>query len=235
MNHRLNVRWRNNRKGHFTLPRTSFVLIISAATLFCLVCPLPFTPALDSLSWGESAGAGVNDGTAEEPVDFYQFTDNNGVIHFVDSLEKIPKRYLNRLIVRKERPGPRQTTGVAIVANQIHVPVSIKSGDKTVQANLLLDTGATITCITEAVAARLKIDLEKTRLVSMGLADGRMVDIHVTKVDSVTVGDRIKSSFEIGILPNFESRDKREGYLGMDFLGGFQYKIDVQNNLIHWQ
>jgi predicted aspartyl protease len=150
-------------------------------------------------------------------------------------LENIPRRYLNRLIVRKDRPAPRQTTEVVIVANQIHLPVSIKRGDLTVKATLLLDTGATITCITEAVAARLKIDMENTRLVSMGLADGRMIDIHVTKVDSVAVGDRIKSSFEIGILPNFETKEIREGYLGMDFLSSFQYKMDVQNNLIRWQ
>jgi predicted aspartyl protease len=171
----------------------------------------------------------------EEPGEFYQYTDNNGVIHFVDSPEKIPRRYLNRLIVRKDRPAPRQTTGVVIVANQIHVPVSIKIGKKTVEATLLLDTGATITCITEDVAARLKIDMENTRLVSMGLADGRMIDIHVTKVDSVAVGERSKTSFEIGILPNFATKEMREGYLGMDFLSSFQYRIDLQNNLIRWQ
>jgi predicted aspartyl protease len=187
------------------------------------------------LSWGESTGPEVNGAPVEETTDFYQYTDNDGVIHFVDSREKIPRRYLNRLIVRKEKTAPRQTTDVVIVANQIQVPISIKNGDKTVQATLLLDTGATITCITEAVAARLKIDLEKTRLVSMGLADGRMIDIHVAKVDSVAVGDRGKSSFKIGILPNFESTDKHEGYLGMDFLGSFQYRIDLDNNLIRWQ
>jgi hypothetical protein len=205
------------------------------AALFFLFYPLPFTPLFASLSWGASAGAEVNGAPVEESIDFYQYTDNNGVIHFADSLENIPRRYLNRLIVRKDRPAPRQTTEVVIVANQIHLPVSIKRGDLTVKATLLLDTGATITCITEAVAARLKIDMENTRLVSMGLADGRMIDIHVTKVDSVAVGDRIKSSFEIGILPNFETKEIREGYLGMDFLSSFQYKMDVQNNLIRWQ
>ncbi len=235
MNHHSTLRWRNNLKERFTLRRTPFILLISAATLFFLLYPLPFTHLFNSLARGESTGAEVNGAPLEETTDFYQYTDNNGVIHFVDSREKIPPRYLKRLIVRKEKTAPRQTTDVVIVANQIHVPVSIKNGDQTVQATLLLDTGATITCVTEAVAARLKIDLEKTRLVSMGLADGRMIDIHVAKVDLVAVGDRGKSSFKIGILPNFESTDKHEGYLGMDFLGSFQYRIDVENNLIRWQ
>ncbi len=234
MNRHSTLRWRNNRKERFT-PRRTSILLISAFTLFFLLYLLPFTNLFNSLSWGESTGAEVNGAPVEESTDFYQYTDNNGVIHFVDSREKIPRRYLNRLTVRKGSSAMRQTTGIVIVANQIHVPVSIKNGDQTVQATLLLDTGATITCITEAVAGRLRIDLEKTRLVSMGLADGRMIDIHVAKVDSVAVGDRGKPSFKIGILPNFESTDKHEGYLGMDFLSSFQYRIDMQNNLIRWQ
>jgi len=228
------LKWRNNRKERFA-PRRTSILLVSAVTLFFLSYPLPFIHFFNSLARGESTGAEVNGAPVEESSDFYQYTDNDGVIHFVDSREKIPRRYLNRSIVRKEKSAPRQTTDVVIVANQIHMPVSIKNGDKTVQATLVLDTGANITCITEAVAARLKIDVEKTRLVSMGLADGRMVNIHVTKVDSIAVGDRGKSSFEIGILPDFESTDKHEGYLGMDFLRSFQYRIDVENNLIRWQ
>jgi len=235
MNRQETMRWRGNREKSISSRRTVFALAIIATTLMCLFYPLSFLPLFPSISRGESAWADDNAASVEEPGEFYQYTDNNGVIHFVDSPEKIPRRYLNRLIVRKDRPAPRQTTGVVIVANQIHVPVSIKIGNKTVEATLLLDTGATITCITEDVAARLKIDVEKTRLVSMGLADGRMIDIHVTKVDSVAVGERSKSSLEIGILPNFVTKEMREGYLGMDFLSNFQYRIDLQNNLIRWQ
>jgi predicted aspartyl protease len=104
-----------------------------------------------------------------------------------------------------------------------------------VQAILLLDTGASITSITEALAGRLGIDPKSTRAVSMGLADGRMIDIQVTKVDAVGVGSRMKFSFEIAVLPDSGNRQEHDGYLGVDFLRNFPYLVDFQNNLIRWQ
>ena len=69
----------------------------------------------------------------------------------------------------------------------------------------------------------------------MGLADGRMINIHLTRVDAVGVGDRMKFAFEIAILPDSDNRKEHEGYLGVDFLSSFQYLVDFQNNLIRWQ
>ena len=102
----------------------------------------------------EAAGAEVHSAPLDEPVVYYQYTDKDDVIHFVDSREKIPRRYQDRVIVRKDTRAALQTTSIVIVDNQIHVPVSFRNGDKTVQAILLLDTGASITSITETLAAR---------------------------------------------------------------------------------
>ena len=208
-------------------------LFVMATALFLSGAALPFAlPLFSSSAWGASSG---NDAIEEETTEFYQYTDKDGVIHFVDSIENIPTRYRNRLIVRKGNPAARNTTEVRIVDKQIHMPVSFRNRDRTAQADLLLDTGASITCITEEIAARLGIDLEKAVVVSMGMADGSMVDIRVTKVDSVSVGERMKSPFKIGILPPFVNRQAHDGYLGLDFLGQFQHQIDFQNSLIRWQ
>ncbi|HTP64671.1 MAG TPA: retropepsin-like aspartic protease [Geobacteraceae bacterium] len=197
-----------------------------------IVCPLPLTVAFFLAAAQDENG---NPALTDEQKEFYQYVDSDGIVHFADDLENIPRRYQNRLIIRKDRPAARKTTSILINDNKIRVPVSIKSGVNEVQATLLLDTGASITCITEEVASHLNIDPENTRRVSMGLADGSMVDIHVMKVDAIAVGDRMKSHLEIGILPVAGKRKDYDGYLGMDFLSAFPFRIDFQNKLIRWE
>jgi len=187
------------------------------------------------LPCASAADSQVHDVPLEEAVDFYQFTDDEGVIHFVDSPEKIPAHYRKRAVVRKDIPSARQTTKVAIVNDQIHVPVLFKIGNKTEKAVLILDTGSVTTCISEALAARLGIDLSAARKTTTQLADGSTADIHVAKVDSVSVGFRVKAPLEVTILHTVGDREIHDGLLGLDFLGDFQYQLDLQNGLIRWQ
>jgi sRNA-binding carbon storage regulator CsrA len=182
-----------------------------------------------------AAGSQVHDVPLEEAIDFYQFTDDEGVIHFVDSAEKIPARYRGKTIVRKEIPSARQTTKVAIVDDNIHVPVLFKNGNRTEKAVLILDTGSATTCISEELAKRLGIDLSAARKTTTTLADGSTVDIHVAKVDSVSVGFRVKAPLEVSILHFMNEKEAHDGLLGLDFLGEFQYQLDLQNGLIRWQ
>jgi len=191
--------------------------------------------SLPSFPCASAATSQVHDAPLEEAVDFYQFIDDEGVVHFVDSPEKIPGHYRSRAIVRKDIPSARQTTKVAIVNDQIHVPVLFRNGNKTEKAVLILDTGSVTTCISEALAARLGIDLSATRKTTTLLADGSTADIHVTKVDSVSVGFRVKAPLEVSILRSVGDKEVHDGLLGLDFLGDFQYQLDLQNGLIRWQ
>jgi hypothetical protein len=192
-------------------------------------------PLFPPFAWGTPSAAEAAGEAPGEQSEFYQYTDRDGVVHFVDSIGNVPKLYRNRLIVRRQHAEARKTTDVKIVNRQILVPVSFVNGNRREGASLILDTGASITCITEDLALRLGIDMGSARAVSMGMADGSMVEIRVTKVDSLSVGDRIKSPFEIGILPQQVTGKGYEGYLGLDYLGEFQHQIDFQNSLIRWQ
>jgi hypothetical protein len=171
----------------------------------------------------------------EEAIDFYQFTDDDGVIHFMDSPEKIPRRYRDKTIVRKDIPAARQTTRVAVVANNIHVPVLFRNGNRSAQAVLILDTGSTSTCISEELAARLGIDLATARKATSRLADGSTIDIRQAQVDSVSIGFRMKSPLEVSILRLNGSGQAHDGLLGLDFLGDYQYQLDLPNGMIRWQ
>lgn len=202
------------------------VILLAAAQL----CPM-----FVQCSRAEPAAAPGRELSPDETIDFYQYTDDDGVIHFVDRRDNIPPRYRDRVIVRKDTPSARQTTRVLIVDNLILVPVSISSGDRKVQALLLLDTGSSITSISEELADRLNIAHSSTRPARTRLADGSKIDFRVTRVDSVAVGARMKSPLEIGILPHSGTRERHDGLLGLDFLGAFQYQIDLANGVIRWQ
>jgi len=177
----------------------------------------------------------VHDAPLEEFVDFYQYTDKDGVIHFTDAPEKIPRYYRNRATVRRELPYARQVTKVAVVDGQIHLPVTLIAGSKTVQAVMLLDTGASITCISAELAGRLQLEQDNSRSLTVRLADGSEIDVRLARIDAVSVGARVKAPLEIGIIQQTGKAAVHDGLLGLDFLGDFQYQIDLPNGRIHWQ
>jgi len=227
------------KQQRFAYHKTALVpsrcLIISAQFIalhvsFCITASL-----LPSIPSASAATLRVHDAPLDEALDFYQFSDDEGGIHFVDSPEKIPGRYRSRTIVRKDMPAARQTTKVVIANQMIHVPVLFKNGNRTVHAVMILDTGSATTCISDEFAARLGIDLSAARKTSTRLADGSLIDIHVSKVDSVSVGFRSKSPLEVSILHQVGNRVEHDGLLGLDFLSDFQYQLDLQNEMIRWQ
>lgn len=209
-------------------------MLVTSLCLFWTIFPDYFpTPASSSMVG--PAAALAQETPLSESIDFYQYTDSQGVIHFVDRLDKIPHHYREKIIVRKDLPSARQTTPIQIIDNRISIPVSITSGDRKVQAMLILDTGSSITSITEELAARLSINPATTRSAQSRLADGKEIDILLTSVDSVAVGARTKSPLVISIIPHFGDREIHDGMLGLDFLGDFQYQIDIPNKVIRWQ
>jgi len=177
----------------------------------------------------------VHDTTLEEFVEFYQYTDRDGVVHFTDAPEKIPQRERSRVIVRREVPYARQVTKIATVDGQIHLPVTLKAGTRAVQAVMLLDTGASITCITAELAKRLQLEQDSSRSLTIRLADGSKIDVRLARVDAVSVGARVKAPLDIGIIQQVGNPAVHDGLLGLDFLGDFQYQIDLPNGRIHWQ
>jgi hypothetical protein len=169
-------------------------------------------------------------------ADFFQYTDRNGTVVMVDDESKIPAQYRNKTRTTKVAPaGEIKTTAVRFRGNQVLVPVRISYRTTTLDAWMLLDTGATLTVISNLLADRLGIRKDSTESLMSQVADGREVQTPRTQVDSLAVGPKLKLNAEVVIMTSVGPAVDFDGLLGMNFLGDFNYHLDVKNQIIEWR
>jgi clan AA aspartic protease (TIGR02281 family) len=102
--------------------------------------------------------------------------------------------------------------------------VTVRLNDA-VNARLLLDTGASTIVFSEALAARMGLDLASLPTASYSLADGQVVEGHPLILDSVQVGEATARHVGAAVLPDPPSPGL-DGLLGMSFLQRFQVHVD---------
>jgi predicted aspartyl protease len=123
------------------------------------------------------------------------------------------------------------TTKVVIAGQQVFVPVKLGNGANETDALLLLDTGATASVITPDVAARLKI--EGAENIHVGVVGGRVLKVKKTVLSYIEAGPVRKIDQEAMIIRQ-RSGEFGDGLLGMSFLGGLKYTIDLKTQTITW-
>lgn len=169
---------------------------------------------------------------ANEPGSVYQYVDSSGMIVMVDDLEKVPTKFRAKMKTSSGTYG-HQRTAIKVQNNQIWVPVAFAHKGRSVASWLLLDTGATNTSISPALARRLGVQTAETTGGQARLADGSMVQTSHVVVDHVTVGPKVKRAVNVQIMPR--SGNEETGLLGMDFLGDFPHIIDARAGIVRWQ
>ena len=123
---------------------------------------------------------------------------------------------------------------VKIIGNQVLVPVTLTYNDKTVEALLLLDTGAAVTVIHKNISNSLNIDFDKATN-SMGqVVGGGLLESKHIKLSSVTVGPHVKEDLDVAIIEHQGPDVMFDGLLGMNFLNDFPYKVNFQQKIIIW-
>jgi predicted aspartyl protease len=170
-------------------------------------------------------------------ADFFQYTDQDGTVVMVDDESKIPGKYRKQTRTTKADSGvASKTTAVRVRNNnQVFVPVRISYRNTVVDAWLLLDTGATSTVISTGLADRLGIKSASTERRLSQVADGSVVQAYRTRVDYMAVGPKMKLNAEVSILPSNGPGTGFDGLLGMNFLGDFPYRLDMNTHVIEWQ
>ncbi len=173
----------------------------------------------------------------------YKWKDENGKVHYTDSLSKIPPQYRQGpgLETLKEVPG---TSGEAV---NLHLPVR-KSKEHVVPlrrlgnnfiatvllngrvpAELLIDTGASSITLSPGIAKRLGIRNQSglpQRTFSTAGGDQKAPLMVLKKVQ---VGGAEVRNVEANINPHAGGIDY-DGLLGMTFLGNFMVEIRMDTN-----
>jgi predicted aspartyl protease len=97
----------------------------------------------------------------------------------------------------------------------------------------VLDTGATLTCIDEELAAELQLPEHDTKAVTAGVKGAgvvRLVEVESMRVGSATASGLTACALDLQRMEAFGLRTS--GLLGLNFLTAFQIGIDFQENTL---
>lgn len=114
---------------------------------------------------------------------------------------------------------------VTIYGRAVVVPVTF---NHSITANLLLDTGASMTIVSRRVATALALPIAGTARLSGigGTVNTSIIRVASVKVSDVEVSDMAVSVHDVSKSSGFE------GLLGMDFLSRFQVSVDSEKKLL---
>ncbi len=131
--------------------------------------------------------------------------------------------------------GSNAPTKVTVVGNRVLVPVTLVYQGTQVDAQLLLDTGASGTVINTDIADRLNVDLSKARRTHVRVVGGAIIEAHRVTLSRLTVGPCIQEKIAVFVIPHTGPAAAYDGLLGMDVLGSLQYRVDLKKQLILWE
>jgi clan AA aspartic protease (TIGR02281 family) len=174
-------------------------------------------------------------------AEYYRWVDQNGVVHFTDNLHNIPETQRGKAGRIQSIEPPRVAPPPAPIApskasipfeRQGQVVIVEATLNKKTAAKFVVDTGASYTLISNALARELSIEIAPTaKSLPFQTANG-LISAPVTNLDSITVG-----GMEIRDLPaavhDAVPDPQVAGLLGLNFLTHFRMDIDTQKGVLH--
>lgn len=132
-----------------------------------------------------------------------------------------------------EREARRLETPIRFSAGQVLLPVQLGYGRREVTAELVLDTGASITALHREVADRLAV--RKFQKAQAQVAGGQIINVDLATLDYIRVGPFERRGIRASFLDFTGDRADHHGLLGMNFLQGLHYRIDYDRQVIRWE
>ncbi len=176
-------------------------------------------------------------------AEYYRWVDDNGVLHITDNLHNVPskQRAGAHRIQAKESPHVPEAKSHAAPAprkasvpferngNIVIVPVTLNNRQT---IKLVVDTGASYTFISHALARDLAIDVSRSaKTVPFHTANG-VVEAPLTHLESITVGGMEVKNLTAAVHDTTPEATAA-GLLGLNFLSNFRMDIDTERGVLH--
>jgi clan AA aspartic protease (TIGR02281 family) len=174
-------------------------------------------------------------------ADYYRWVDQNGVVHLTDNPHNIPEAQRGKAgRIQSNEPSKRQGPPTPPLATTASIPFEKKGQvviveatlNKRASAKFVVDTGASYTMISSAIAKELAIDTEQNRRTAPFQTANGVIQAPLVNLDSITVaGMEIRNL--TAAVHDVLADPKVAGLLGLNFLSNFRMDIDTQRGVLH--
>ena len=171
------------------------------------------------------------------PAEIFRWADDQGVVHFTNSLQEIPEQFRSTATVMKTEsrlasmPPPPSNASIQFQKKGELMVVPATLNGKAA-ARFVVDTGATYTTISQATAKELEIDLGGNPTTLTFHTAGGLIQAPLASVRSIEVGGLEIKDLTVAVHDIFPDPGI-SGLLGLNFLSQFRVAIDSQNNLLN--
>ncbi len=175
-------------------------------------------------------------------AEYYRWVDDNGVLHITDNLHNVPPKHRGsagriqnqeppRQIEPERKPPPGKASIPLERLGQVVVIQATLNNKQS--AKFIVDTGASYTMISSALARDLSIDTSGQGQKTMPFqTDNGLIQAPITNLDSIAVGG-IEIKNLTAAVHDAVPDSQVAGLLGLNFLSNFKLDIDTQKGFLH--
>jgi len=173
---------------------------------------------------------------AARPAEMIRWVDEQGVVHFTDSLKNIPEKFRSK-VTRLKTSGPVPAPipdDKALIKFQKQGELMVVQGllNEKAAAKFVVDTGASYTTISQAMAKQLGLNLENaSTVIPLQTANG-VIEAPLVSVGSLEVGGFALKDLTVVVHDVFPDPNIA-GLLGLNFLSQFHLGIDSKNGILY--